>query len=243
MKKVVAILSVSGMLLFTGVLMLSSPPSTKEQREIDVLSVKPPEVKEVVVDKNLRIKKRKVEVIKPLESEVLYLSGEVGGDQTSELVERIKEASEVNSVTYLIIDSPGGSVLEGNMVISAIETAKNPVYTVCYRICASMAAVIHQYGHRRLIVNRATLMFHNASGGFQGEVGKVKSRIDWIDRITKKTDAYIANRSHHDLSKFLSDLNNEIFLDGEEALEENYADGMVNIILPKRAPTITFFGS
>ena len=84
---------------------------------------------------------------------------------------------------YVFIDSPGGSVLSGAQIISAIQAAKGPVNTLCVGICASMAAMIHQFGTNRLVLDRSFLMFHPASGGAEGEVDKMYSRLTTIRQL------------------------------------------------------------
>jgi ATP-dependent protease ClpP protease subunit len=61
---------------------------------------------------------------------VVFLTGEVNFT-TTDVAREIRDHSRANKPTYLLIDSPGGSVTEGMKVITAIQESVTPVYTVC----------------------------------------------------------------------------------------------------------------
>lgn len=167
-------------------------------------------------------------------SRVLLLFGEVNGT-VSELVDEIKELGQQSKEPiYLLINSPGGSVLDGALVISAIESSPAPVYTVCTQLCASMAAMIHQYGHKRMMVDRSILMFHDAAGGLQGYVHHMLSRLNQIHAFVHKMDRYVSNRAGIDFERYLQEANRELWLDAEDATNLKLNDEIVNIIIPRK---------
>lgn len=176
---------------------------------------------------------KKVHNIKPDAKRTLLLYGEVN-ESVSDLTETIKSLGASSSEPiYLLINSPGGSVLDGALVISAIESSKAPVYTVCMQLCASMAAMIHQYGKERLMNDRSILMFHNAAGSAQGYVPQMLSRLNIINRYVNKMDAYVAARAGLNLTEFAGRLGDEIWLDAEDATNAKFNDKIVNVVLPK----------
>lgn len=132
---------------------------------------------------------------------------------------------------YVLINSPGGSVLDGAMIISAMEAVKIPVYTVCLQLCASMGAMIHSYGKERYAVDRAILMYHPASGGLSGSVPQMSARLKWISEYVLKMDAFIAKRSKISLDEFLRKIESELWLDAEDATRANFNDRIVSVDL------------
>lgn len=164
--------------------------------------------------------------------QVVYLTGEVG-EGVVELISKIDSLNKRRDVSsiYLIIDSPGGSVLDGARLVSTIESSNKPVYTVCAGICASMAAIIHQYGVKRYMTDRSVLMFHDASGAFQGPLPQMRSRLDFFDRLTTKMDAFIAKRAGMDLSKFLENCHTELWIDAEDSVQKHLNDSIVYIVI------------
>lgn len=152
-------------------------------------------------------------------------------DETAnQIAEAVKVASQNNDEVYILIDSPGGNIITGGAIISAMEASPVPVNTVCLQLCASMGAMIHQYGVKRYTVNRSLLMFHDASGGFVGPFQQVASQVNMINRFVNKMFANTAKRSGQKYKDFVSKLGSEIWVDGEDAVEQKYSDEMVNVI-------------
>lgn len=161
----------------------------------------------------------------------LTLFEEVTGVNSDKIAFRIREMNQENSnePIVLLLDSPGGSVIAGSKIISAIEASRRPVYTVCVTLCASMAAMIHSYGNIRMSVDRSILMFHNASGGAQGEVPRMLSLLHTLDRYIKKMDNNVITRSKLDSKHYYELVQNELWIDGEDALEMGLTDELVSL--------------
>lgn len=148
----------------------------------------------------------------------------------NDVAEAIKRAATKGEEVYLLIDSPGGSVITGGAIISAMEASPVPVHTVCLQLCASMGAMIHQYGVKRYTVNRSLLMFHDAAGGFQGPFQQVVSRVNMINRFVNKMFAHVAKRTGQSYKDFMQKIGPEIWVDGEDAVAQKYSDGLINVV-------------
>lgn len=162
-------------------------------------------------------------------STIILLYGAIM-DNGNEIAALIRTAAKSKKPIYLLIDSPGGSVISGGAIVSAIEASPVPVYTVCLQVCASMAAMLHQYGARRYMVDRSILMFHNASGGFQGSLPQVASLFKTINRFVNKMFHNTAKRSGQEISVFLAKIQNDLWIDAEDSLEQHYSDETVNVV-------------
>lgn len=128
---------------------------------------------------------------------------------------------------YLLIDSPGGSVFAGAKVISAIEGSTRPVYTVCVGLCASMGAMIHSYGHKRLATDRSVLMYHPASGGFQGPLPRAKSLMGTVERYVNKMEINISRRSGMSSYDYEQHVLRDFWIDAEDSKQLNLVDDLV----------------
>lgn len=171
--------------------------------------------------------------------DTLLLLGEVKDDNSLLLAQKIIELNDedTNDPINLIIDSPGGSVFSGAKIIAAIESTRRPVHTICYGMCASMAAMIHQYGTKRYMTKGSVLMFHNASGGVSGEVPKMISRLNMVNLFVKKMDAYVANKSGIDSDTFRTLVKDEIWIDTDDALKLKLHDRIVSVNLKDINPS------
>lgn len=167
--------------------------------------------------------------------DTIFLYGQVADENSESISQKIIDLNSTRKTIpiLLVIDSPGGAVFAGTKIISAIESSKRPVYTVCYGLCASMAAMIHQYGHKRMMVDRSVLMFHNASGGAQGDVNKMISQLTFIDRFVGKMESYIEKRSQTTHEQYVKMIDSELWIDAEDSLDKHFNDEIVTINLQK----------
>lgn len=176
--------------------------------------------------------------INPPADRVITLIGVVNGVSIANAVERLNQLQDGNGPVYLVIDSPGGLVFEGYKLVTAMESSKQKIVTVCAGICASMAAVIFSYGDERVMVDRATLMYHDAFGGAQGNVSNMKAQIDYIQRSLNKSNAYIAQRAGLTFEAFEYLMLKNVWVDAEDAVSRKFADkvGFLKVTLPSPTP-------
>lgn len=167
--------------------------------------------------------------------DTVFLYGQVSEENSETLSQKIIDLNSVRKTLpiLLVIDSPGGVVFPGTKVISAIESSKRPLYTVCYGLCASMAAMIHQYGHKRYMTDRSVLMFHNAAGGANGELNKMISQLTFIDRFVGKMEAYIEKRAQLSHDQYVKMIDSELWIDADDSLTRHFSDQTVTINLQK----------
>lgn len=166
------------------------------------------------------------------DTQTLALIGEVG-DNAASLANDIIRLSQGSKPIWLLINSPGGSVIDGASIVAAIQSSKVPVYTVCLQLCASMAFIIHQYGTNRYMLDRAILMAHPASGGVQGTMGQMKSRLDVLTRYVDKMDNFIAKRAGLTLDQFKELTVSEYWVDSEDATNAKFNDKIISVYMEK----------
>lgn len=173
------------------------------------------------------------------EQRVLFLNTEVTYKTAQALSNQIKQLQRTSSEPiWLLIDSPGGSVLDGALVISEMESSKAPVNTVCVGLCASMAAMIHSYGAKRYAVDRSVLMYHPASGGAQGQIPNMLSQLTTISRYIDKMVSNIVSRSKISKAEYEKLVAYEFWIDAEDAYAKGLTDGTVNVNLPSAQNTV-----
>lgn len=154
---------------------------------------------------------------------------EIITDRTERLADEILEMGDGKEPIVILIDSPGGSVFSGEKIVSAIESVNAEVYTVCIGMCASMAAIIHQYGTKRLATDRSVLMFHDAAGMVGGRVSEMLSVLSMIKRKIDKSNHYIANRSKMSYDELVRLESSNFWIDAEDSIEKGLIDGLVRI--------------
>lgn len=159
----------------------------------------------------------------------VFIVGEINSFLSDSVATQINTmgADKSDEPVIVVIDSPGGSVIDGAKVVTAIEQSRAPVYTVCVRLCASMAAIIHSYGTKRMATNRSILMYHNASGGAQGELEKMLSALNMMKKFVDKFVNNIVARSTLSFSEYQTMADHELWIDAEDALKYKLLDAIV----------------
>ncbi len=176
------------------------------------------------------ISKPKPTVLKELnlsDSRQVYIYGVIDETTAPIAAQQILELGKDSSPINVLINSPGGSVLDGAAIISAMQAAKGPVNTVCVQICASMAAMIHSYGTKRLMIDRSLVMFHPATGGLEGEVDKMYSRLGSLKEYIGDMELNAANRAGMDYHDYKAHSGIEMWLSARDAVKSGFADDIV----------------
>lgn len=162
---------------------------------------------------------------------VITLRSQVDAISAQSVIRGIRDLQNSSEPIYLLLDSPGGSVIDGAQILSTMEASKAPIYTICLKMCASMAFVIHQYGTKRMAVNRSILMAHPASGGVNpGQIPNLVSLLKTMTNYIDKMDAHIAKRAGLDITVFHNMIAHELWLDAEDATRLKFNDELVYIM-------------
>lgn len=112
------------------------------------------------------------------------------------------------------INSPGGSVMDGYNIYSAILKSDTKVDTYCVGMAASIAGVIFQAGRKRIMSDYSFLMYHNPSGSDDGK----------IINMMKDSIATMTARSGKDEEQILNMMKKETFINPTEAMEFGLCD-------------------
>lgn len=109
---------------------------------------------------------------------VFTLNAEVDGPHVFELANKMLAAadSDPNHPIDLLIASPGGSILAGNLLLDAVEAVKsrgNKVRCVVTTIAASMAFSVLDACSERYALRHAKLLFHPSAAMLPGVFGVV----------------------------------------------------------------------
>lgn len=126
---------------------------------------------------------------------------------------------------YLVLDSPGGSVIDGNLLIDTIKALGRPVHTVTI-FAASMGYQTVQNLGKRYILPSGVLMSHRGSlGGLSGQIpGELNTRLGFYMDMMNDLDLRAAKRIGTSLSKYQQLIWNELWVSGQKAVDGKHAD-------------------
>jgi len=160
--------------------------------------------------------------------QVIVFNTQVNYQSVTMTIDRLNELEAKGyKHVYIVLDSPGGSVIDGANLIAYMKASKMRIDTVCQGICASMAAQIHQVGKKRYMTDKSILMFHPAATRVGGKVEEMLNQLITIKKYVDRLDAEVAARSGIRYETFKQMLVSELWVESVDAIEMGLADEMV----------------
>lgn len=158
--------------------------------------------------------------------------GVVTGDSTTAatlaLAAAIKDRGSKKYPIYLVMDTPGGSVMAGLDFINFLESLKN-VHTITIFAASMGSAIVEANPGTRYITKTGVLMFHRARGTFQGqfEDGEVEQQLVLWKSIVRGMEQTNADRMGLSLETYKENVRNEWWIYGPNTVALKAADKVV----------------
>jgi len=129
---------------------------------------------------------------------------------------------------YLVLNTPGGSVISGLRMFDAINALDREVHTITMKSISMGFHTVQALG-KRLITPSGVMMSHPISGGTKGTMGIQESRTSFWVRVSKAMDTTVVNRTNGkwSLEKYKQTIISEYWAFGKEAVEDGFADEVV----------------
>ena len=104
---------------------------------------------------------------------IIQITGPIEYDMVDYVAQKLLEFSDSPDEPILVlITSPGVLVDCGLAIYDYLMTSDLPIITATYGAASSVAAIIMLAGEARLISSNSTIMIHNASADYEGQVDK-----------------------------------------------------------------------
>lgn len=159
----------------------------------------------------------------------LVIRGSIDDTTSSNFVYELNKKKNKNN-TYVYLDTPGGSVESGNVILNEIQ--KYNLSCIAEK-AYSMGFVLLQGCKKRYITKYAKVMQHQLSYGIKNEIEKINSYSRFINEIDQELNQMQANKINMTYSDFKFKTFNEWWLFGQNIISENVADKMVNVLCTK----------
>lgn len=128
----------------------------------------------------------------------------------------------------VVLNSPGGSVLDGLALYDHIEDLRRNGHRVTVKVrgmAASMGGILLQAGDKRVVGPEAMVLIHAVSAGTVGEVNHMQDRVDFSKRLWEKLSKVLARRSKMTAEQIREkSFKFDWWLSAEEAVELGFAD-------------------
>ncbi len=171
---------------------------------------------------------------------VVALNGEV---TTSSIDKLILEIESKNApVIYLFIESPGGDVQAGQVLLDYFKTTDKVIHCVA-KVAISMAHIIFESCPVRLVTDSSITMQHNMQAGTQGKIETMRRFVEMLADTELQMDTMEATRIGIPLAKFQLLVKDEWWVYGAKNITLGIADKVVNVKCTKDLYSTTTLSS
>ncbi len=170
-----------------------------------------------------------------LKERVVFLVGPVD-DATANLVVAqmlFLESENPDKDINFYINSPGGSVSAGMAIFDTMQFIKPDVSTLCVGMAASMGAFLLAAGTKgkRFALPNSTVMIHQPSGGFQGQVSDIERHAQFAIDLKRRFIALMVQLTGRTAEQVEQDHDRDRFLTADQAVSY----GIIDKVLQSRA--------
>lgn len=158
----------------------------------------------------------------------INLYGEIGPwGVTAEAFKRVLDGVTGDQL-ILNINSPGGDVFDGLAIFQDLLAHKASVVVRVTGLAASAASIVAMAGEKVEIAEHAFFMIHNAWSYAIGDARAMTARAKLLKKIDGELVDIYATRTGGDPSEIKTQMDDETWLTGTEAVEQGFADESIS---------------
>jgi ATP-dependent Clp protease, protease subunit len=169
-----------------------------------------------------------------LRERIIFLTGQVEDNMAASINMQLLflEAENPKKEISMYINSPGGVVTAGLSIYDTMQFIKCPVSTIIMGQAASMGSLLAVAGEKgmRYALPNASIMVHQPSGGYQGQVTDIMIHARHVEGIKKRMNEIYVKHTGRSIKEVETALERDNFMSAEEAL----AFGHIDKIMEKR---------
>ncbi|MBS1662090.1 MAG: ATP-dependent Clp protease proteolytic subunit [Bacteroidetes bacterium] len=166
------------------------------------------------------------------ESRSVELWGPVDDKSAREVVTKLRllDADKPGEEIKFFINSPGGVVTSGFVILDTMKLLKSPVSTICMGLAASMGSILLSGGAkgRRFVYPLSEIMIHQPSlGGYmQGVSIDLEITAKQTRRVKDISARILAENCGKKVEQVMKDFDRDYWMDAKEAIEYGIVDGI-----------------
>ena len=169
-----------------------------------------------------------------LKERIIFMVGPVHDGMASLVCAQLLflESENPDKDIHFYINSPGGSVSAGMAIFDTMQFIKPDVSTLCVGMAASMGAFLLAAGAKgkRFALPNSTVMIHQPSGGFQGQVSDIERHAQFVIDLKRRFISLMAQFTGRPAEQVERDHDRDNFLWAEAAKEY----GIIDQVLQRR---------
>lgn len=163
-----------------------------------------------------------------LRERIVFLGTEIEDQIANIIVAQLLylEHEDPDKDINLYIHSPGGVVTAGLAIYDTMQLIRPDVSTIAIGATYSMGTIILCAGAKgkRYALPNSTIHMHQGRAGTQGQITDIKIAAKEFQRLDSLVSDILAKHTGQPLDKILKDIDRDLFLSAEQAVEYGIVD-------------------
>ena len=175
----------------------------------------------------------------PIESKliserIIFIAGDITQETAMETCKELLflAREKLNQPIDIIINSNGGAVDAGLMILDAISTSELEIHTWCFSKAFSMAALLFSAGNKRFLFRNAKLMIHQplvAASCIEGNAAMIKSVSESLLATSKTINEILSVNTGKSINEIEEATRTDHYYTAKEAVDFGLADKVVSL--------------
>jgi len=151
------------------------------------------------------------------------------GVTAKQFTKDLKALGEVETIN-VSINSPGGSVSEGNAIYNALKKHKATVNVSIEGVALSMGSVIAMAGDHVGIAENALFMVHDPLSGAYGNAEELRKLADVLDKFKEGLVSSYVKKTGKTAEEISDIMSEETWFTAQEAVDAGFADEVTDSV-------------
>ena len=169
-----------------------------------------------------------------LRERIIFITGPIDDTVASSVCMQLLflEAENPKKEIAMYINSPGGIVTAGLSIYDTMQFVRPSISTIVMGQAASMGSLLLCAGEKgsRFALPHASVMVHQPSGGFQGQVTDIMIHARNVENLKKRLNEIYVRHTGRSYDEIEDALERDNFMSAEQARDF----GLIDKILDKR---------
>lgn len=168
---------------------------------------------------------------------IVDIAGGISFDSMKKAQKEVLElSSQGDEPIWIRINSPGGSVDAGLILIDTMKAVKAPIHCIVESSAYSMGAIILSYCDKRYGLPHSTFMLHEASYGTSGEDPHNRSKLEFLTKYLDRMHEEIAKNIKMDTKKYRTRIRDTWWMLADEAKSIGLIEEIITAVRIEEVP-------
>jgi ATP-dependent Clp protease, protease subunit len=163
-----------------------------------------------------------------LRERIIFVTGQVEDTMAASICMQLLflEAENPKKEIAMYINSPGGVVTSGLSIYDTMQFIRCPVSTIVMGQAASMGSLLACAGAKgmRFALPHSSIMVHQPSGGFQGQVTDILIHARNVENLRKRLNEIYVKHTGRSVKEIEDALERDNFMSATEAVKFGLID-------------------